>query len=384
MCNIPAGPRFAMGRPVCDRISPLLQRSRAAVASLAIPIVLACGTEPAAVVAVAGGGVFLDGARLAFDDELGAPGSESVDSLYLEETTNFSTPAVENAGRLVAVPGIAAVVGHANSVASLAAAPIYQAHEVVQIAPTSTAPTYSEAGAFSFRMVPSDDRQGPFLVEAVVEAFPSGARIALVYVNDDYGRGLREAFLGSLPTGGYPLVLDLPFAEGEPRPGSAEAGADALLSVEPQVVVWLARQGLLGRFLPAIREGLPDVAVYGGDALSQHPTNLAPDSPWHGVRYVDFLDPTATEPLQTFGRRYRARFGVDPTTSAILTYEAVRLTLAGIGEGARTGPELRAWLASLGRDRPPWQGLTGPVSFDERGDLQRGYVMRTVGGEPSL
>ncbi len=143
------------------------------------------------VIAVAGDLAYLDAARMAIEDAWTSP--SIFDTLLIEETSNRAAPALEVAGRIVATPRAVAVVGHTNSAASLVTAQLYNEAEVVQMAPTTTAVAYSEAGPFSFRLVPSDDHQGPFLANALERSFPDGARLALFYVNDDYGRGLRTA-----------------------------------------------------------------------------------------------------------------------------------------------------------------------------------------------
>jgi hypothetical protein len=54
------------------------------------------------------------------------------------------------------------------------------------------------------------------------------------------------------------------------------------------------------------------------------------------------------------------------------------MLLQATRDGARTGAEIRAWLESLGRERPAYEGITGPIRFDENGDVDRSYVLRPV------
>jgi ABC-type branched-subunit amino acid transport system substrate-binding protein len=104
-----------------------------------------------------------------------------------------------------------------------------------------------------------------------------------------------------------------------------------------------------------------------------------PDGRWSQVHHVDFLALDATPELREFARRYQDRFGLVATVPDALNYDAMRLVLAGIQAGARTGDELRAFLESLGRTRPVYQGVTGPIRFDDLGEVDRSYVLATVG-----
>jgi hypothetical protein len=53
----------------------------------------------------------------------------------------------------------------------------------------------------------------------------------------------------------------------------------------------------------------------------------------------------------------------------------MRLLLSGVRAGAGSGEEMRAYLGSLGRERPPFPGLSGPVVFDSLGDVARPYTV---------
>ena len=371
-------PRLLEGRR-CARTAGTRRPAGAVLLSCLAVALSGCERVRPVVIGVSTSPPFVQAARMAVDDELVAGGVPGLDTVMMPESRSLAAPAIETARRLVAVAGMTAVVGHSNSAASLAAAPIYNDHEVVQITPTASAPAFSRAGRFSFRLVPYDDRQGRFLAEYVGEALPDGGRLAVVYVNDDYGRGLRAALLASLDAERFPVVVELPHVENDLRDADAAYAAGALRAARPDVVLWLARGGTLAGFLPSIRAVLPDVPIVGGDAVEAGGLQAAPRELWGDIRSVAYVDLDATEALRSFTRRFRDRFGRDPTGPDALTYDAVRLVIAGLRAGARTGPELRAYLMTLGRASPPYAGLTGPIVFDDAGDVERSYVLETMG-----
>lgn len=345
---------------------------------LLLSLLTAC--EPArdepVVLAVAAGSTFLEGARLALEDGLAAGPIPGLDTILIPEPTNRSDVALMHAEDLVGISGLSAVIGHGSSTSSLAASQVYNDHETVQIAPTSTTPVYSRAGPFSFRMVPSDVWQGRFLADAVAEAFPDGARLAVFYVNDDYGRGLRTEFRARLDTDRHRVVVDIPHLQDDVGPVDVSSGVAAAVEARPDVVVWLSRGPILQAFLPALRRELGGVPIYGGDAVGNETPGAGESELWQGIVYSDFVDPNATPALREFDERIRERTGRPATTSEILTYDAMALLLAALRDGRRTGPEIRDWLDGLGRERPPFQGITGAISFDENGDVARSYVLR--------
>jgi branched-chain amino acid transport system substrate-binding protein len=66
------------------------------------------------------------------------------------------------------------VVGHVTSGSSLAVSQLYNDAQVVQLSPTATSVLYSQAGPFSYRMVPPDDAQGRFLADVLARDYPAG------------------------------------------------------------------------------------------------------------------------------------------------------------------------------------------------------------------
>ena len=354
-------------------------RARPLVLLVAATAALQVGCREVSPVAigVASSPTYVDAARLAVAHDLAEGPIQGFDTVMIDEGNNRAAPAIEAAERLVAVKGIVAVVGHSNSAASLAAAPIYNSHEVVQVAPTASAVAYSEAGPFSFRLVPRDDRQGRFLAGHIGEMLPRGGRLAVFYVNDDYGRGLREAVLSNLDSARFPLALDAPHVEEDVQAAEIAYAARALGVARPDLVVWLARGTVLDQFIDGIRAAAPEVPILGGDATASV-VGGPPGVTWGMVEFAAYLDMDRTDALRTFGRQFRERFGRDATAADALTYDAARLLMSGIRSGARTGEDLRAFLNSLGRTRPPYPGITGEITFDDQGDIDRSYVLDTL------
>lgn len=365
---------------------PILRAMRHPIRSavtLALLGAIACDPSPTPVLGVSTSAPFVDAATLAIADARAEGFDAALDTMIVPEATNLAAPALEASQRFVAVPGIAAVIGHSNSAASLAASQVYNAHEVLQLSPTASAVVYSEAGPFSFRLVPPDDRQGRFLAGVLRDSLPPGTALAVAYVNDDYGRGLRASFQEATEALGATadIRLFVPYVEQPGVDTAAEAHVvDAVVSARPGAIVWLGRPTTLTRVLPALRSRLGAIPIYGSDAVANAVQLDEGDGRWDGVRFVDFVDMDGNPTVRDFARRYRERFGGrEASGSDALTYDAMRLLLTAIADGATTGPEIRAYLLSLGRQRPIYQGITGPIRFDEQGDVDRSYHLGGIG-----
>ncbi len=339
----------------------------------------ACGGEPRDValgVALDGDGTV--GAEYAAAD-VNASGGIDGDSLALRViATGAATRAQSSIGiadSLAADPAVVAVVGHSNSAASLAASQIYNARHLPHVAPTSTAPLFSAAGPYSFRLVPDDRRQAEFLTSEV--AREGARRVAIVYVPDADGRGLQGAVRAGLARQGTPIVYETAYVESG-DPGRLASAARALAAERPDLLVWLGRPLELKQMLEALAAHLPALPVLASDGVDANYTYARP-ADFPNVRFVRFVDPGAPgQALASFRDRYRARTRREVTTDAVLGYDATMLLATALRDGARTREEVRAWLAGVGTARPAYRGLSGPIAFDSAGDVVRAHRLAEV------
>jgi len=132
-----------------------------------------------------------------------------VELRILDDSGNEDT-AVRVAEQLYADPAVVAVVGHLTSGASLAAARVYGggATPTPMISPSASSPDLSGISPYVFRVCPSDLQHGPQLARFAWQTL--GARRAgIIYLNNDYGRGVRRTFAAEFARlGGTVLEAD--------------------------------------------------------------------------------------------------------------------------------------------------------------------------------
>ncbi len=286
--------------------------------------------------------------------------------------------AIETAERLAADPAILAVVGHTNSAASLAASQVYNARHVVQIAPTSSSPLYSDAGPYSFRLVGSDIHQGDFLANALLSRQPR-PRTAVMFVNDDYGRPLRNVLVERMRRGGMLAVHDAPYMENSDMLSRTEMTA-ALARSRPEVLLWLGRSYDYLPIRDLLAKSLPGLVVIASDGFSgREVTNdsLRLLDRVSYVRLVDMQRPYSG--LVRLRRLYRDQKWGEPTDQAVLSYDAVLLLSDAIQNAGPEREAIREWLARVGADVPPVAGLSGPIAFLPNGDRKPQYVLEEIG-----
>src|SRR6184192_3921775 len=183
----------------------------------------------------------------------------------VDDSGNEDT-AVRAAEQLYADPAVVAVVGHLSSGTSLAAARVYGggATPTAMISPSASSPDLSGLGPYVFRVCPSDLQHGPQLARFAWQTL--GARRAgIIYLNNDYGRGVRGTFAAEFARLGGDVVEADPYVAAtlslEPYLSRMRrAGIDVLLIAgeRPGAELALREMASLGVRWP----------VLGGDALT--------------------------------------------------------------------------------------------------------------------
>lgn len=306
---------------------------------------------------------------------------------------NSAAPAISIAEEFARDPTILAVIGHTNSAASLAASPIYNKAGLVQIAPTSTAPGLRLAGPYTFTMLPDDSRQAEFLAKQVEERYNPG-RLAIIYVNDDYGRGLFTELRTRLDHNralrideySYLEVPDTMFPNGKIARSIELSGRQFGLAIErmmkapPHLIVWLGRPAALGDFRRMLPDQLRDLPILGSDALDAPLLYDPNEILFHGVRFVRMTDPEANTPQGIKLREsFQSATSIRLSTEAMLAYDAVRVVVRALREGAHTRAELRDMLARVGNGAEPYNGASGIIRFDAHGQVDRTYHLAESG-----
>jgi ABC-type branched-subunit amino acid transport system substrate-binding protein len=387
--TLPSSPHRAVPAPGPGGSGFGSVRARAAAAVLA----LVAGTlstsactepEPVPVLAVVTSTSMLEAAAMGIEAGLAAHPGLALDTLFRIEATPTAEPSLAAAREVVQVPGILAVIGHANSSGTLASAAVYREAGIVQISPTASSPLLSGIAPRFFRMIPSDEAQSILLVDLLEEAVGGKGSLAVLWVNDEYGRGLREALIQEVE--GRPdlqVSLDLPHAESGPGILDAEETTEFLVAAGVDGVAFLGRAQSVHRLLPELRSRMGALPLVGSDGvgLAAGGVDGLEDAGWEGVVFVQLAPTSGTPELDRFARRFLSETGRTRVTSGeVLAHDAARLLVEGVARGARTPETLAEWLGQLAGEPAVVEGLlAGAPRFDALGDGPERYRAARIG-----
>jgi branched-chain amino acid transport system substrate-binding protein len=266
-------------------------------------------------------------------------------------------------------PRVKAVVGHSNSGAMVGAARVYD-RGLVAVIPSATSPELTGVSPWVYRVTTNDSTNGANLARFAAGLRPQ--RVAVLYENNVYGRGLAAAFRDAYP--GQLVGVD-------PIAGDGKL-VEPFISYYKQVapdLVFVAGTELSGQAIlrEARRQGFSTRWV-AGDGWSGVVTDTAAAEGVYVAVPFSIRD-TRAEAVR-FVDAFRTRYGVEPDANAAMAYDATRLLAKAMTEVGFERQAIRGYLETV-RGQRSYSGVTGPLRFRPDRDPDRsGFVMTQARG----
>lgn len=313
-----------------------------------------------------------NGTRMAID-EINAEGGADIGGkkikfeLVSEDDQADPKTATTVAQRFVDMK-VAGVIGHMNSGTTIPASKIYADAGIPQISPSATAVAYTAQGFKSaFRVMSNDAQQGKVLGDYAVKKM-AAKKVAIIDDRTAYGQGLADEFEKAAKAAGAEVVK---------REFTTNQETD------------------FNAILTSIKGAKPDLIFYGGmDAqaapLKKQAHKLGVNAKimgGDGTQTPEFIKLAGTDaegmvsssPGQSkesmpggaeFLSKFKAKFGVDVNLYAPYNYDATKVMIEAMKKAGSTEPA--KYLPELARIE--YKGVTGVISFDEKGDIKNGPI----------
>lgn len=196
-------------------------------------------------------------------------GGNTVVPVRADSTCIDAAAATAAAERLITADGVKALMGaDCSGVTGAILANVALPNGVAMISPSATSPGLSTAednGLF-FRTAPSDARQGVVMTEVLMDR--GVTTVALTYTNNDYGKGLADAFAAAFAEAGGTITINAAHEDGK-ADYSAEVAALASAGGEVLVVAGYTDQGGKGIIQASLDSGAFDTFVLPDGMVGQ-------------------------------------------------------------------------------------------------------------------
>ncbi len=234
---------------------------------------------------------------------------KAVEPVRADSTCIDAGAATTAAERLITSDGIKGIMGaDCSGVTGAILSNVAVANGMVMISPSATSPGLSdtEDNGLFFRTAPSDARQGQVMTDVLMDA--GIKEVALTYTNNDYGKGLADAFAAAFGEAGGTITINAAHEDGK-ADYSAEVAALAAAGGERLVVAGYVDQGGSGIVRASLDSGafdsfhFPDGMIgtkleenFGSEidgSTGQHPGTDSPGVAKFGEMVGDAFDPTS-------------------------------------------------------------------------------------------
>ncbi|MEW6437865.1 MAG: branched-chain amino acid ABC transporter substrate-binding protein [Pseudomonadota bacterium] len=258
---------------------------------------------------------------------------------------------------------ISFVVGHFYSSITLAASEIYANHGILDITPSATNPQITERGLdLMFRTCGRDDQQSA--VAAKYLAAKAGKRIAILYDNTAYGKGLADDLRARLAKAGIPDALYAGIDKGTKDYAKI---VSRIKNAAADFVAWSGDGTDAGLLVKEMRaEGVKAVLI-GSDSIASDEFVLAGGDAIEGSLMTFPPDPRQRPAAAQVLKEFRAR-NVDPEVFTLYAYAAVQVLAEAAQTAGKFDPAAMARAIHSGR---PFATVLGRLTYDAKGDVTR-------------
>lgn len=266
---------------------------------------------------------------------------------------------------------VSGVIGHLNSGTTLSASRIYNDAGIPQISPSATHPRFTRQGyAGVFRMVADDVQLGNALGLYAVRSLQA-SRVAVIDDRTAYGQGVADEFEKGVKAAGAELLG---------REFTNDKATDfmgiltRLKAQNPDVVFFGGMDAVAGPMIRQMKQLGLNAKFMGGDGIcTLELITLAADA--MGDERVFCAEAGGVEgeekqAMNKFRADFKAKYGAEVQVYAPYVYDAVHvlakaMVLADSAQPLKYLPALKAM---------EHKGVTGSISFDEKGDIKNGAV----------
>lgn len=308
-----------------------------------------------------------NGVRMAIDEvNAGHPtiGNEPV-QFVLDSVDDQGDPRVGvQVAQKLADDGVQVVIGHFNSGVCLPASRVFANAGIPLIDPAATNPAITQQGLKNvFRIIPTDAQNSGIAGKYAVSV-TKAKRIAVMDDRTAFGQGEAEEFKKAVTAAGGTIVAseftnDKAVDFGPQLTNIKAANADLLFfgGLDGQA-------GLIARRMRQL--GMRTQFLGGGAVADTIFTQIAGNSA-DGALAWEYGRPLSALPLgKEFSEKYKRKFGTDNLTYSPFAYDATMLAVEAMKSANSTKPS--AFMPAL--QRAQFNGITGKIAFDERGDLK--------------
>ena len=316
-----------------------------------------------------------NGARMAVD-ELNAKGvtigGKKVKFELLAEDDGGDPKQGTAAAQKLVDSKVVGVVGHLNSGTSIPASKIYSDAGIPQISPSATNPKFTRQGfKTTFRVVADDVHLGGTLGRYAAKEL-KGKSIAVIDDRTAYGQGVADEFeKGVKGAGGKTVAREFT----NDKATDFTAILTNLKAKKPDIVFFGGMDAVAGPMIRQMKQLGIKAKFMGGDGICSGElpklSGGAMDDGQVVCAEAGGVEGEQKKGMEDFKARFKTKFNADVQIYAPYVYDALNVMVAAMEKAGSSDPA--KYLPVLAKTSG-YKGVTGSISFDEKGDVKNGAL----------
>ncbi len=267
---------------------------------------------------------------------------------------------------------VAGVIGHLNSGTTIPASKIYSDAGIPQISPSATNPKYTRQGfKTTFRVVADDVHLGSTLGKYAVETLKA-KNVAVIDDRTAYGQGVAEEFTKAAEAAGAKIVAKEFTTD---KATDFNAILTSIKGKKPDVVFFGGMDAVGGPMLKQMKSLGIKAKFMGGDGIcTGELIKLAGDAIGEEQVFcaeAGGVEGEAKASMDKFRADFKSKFNVDVNLYSPYVYDATKVMVAAMVKANSADPAKYLPVLAATAD---YKGVTGPISFDEKGDIKNGAL----------
>ena len=264
------------------------------------------------------------------------------------------------------------VIGHLNSGTTIPASKIYSDAGIPQISPSATNPKYTRQGYKTvFRVVADDVHLGGTLGRYAVKNL-KGKSIAVIDDRTAYGQGVAEEFEKAVKASGG-TIAERQFTTDKATDFTAIL--TAVKAKKPDVIFFGGMDAVAGPMIRQMKQLGIQAKYVGGDGIcSGELPKLAAGAMDDGMvvcAEAGGVEGEQKKGMDDFRAKFKAKFNTDVQVYAPYVFDALNVMVAAMVKAGSAEPA--KYLPELAKTNG-YKGVTGTISFDEKGDIKNGAL----------
>jgi branched-chain amino acid transport system substrate-binding protein len=279
-------------------------------------------------------------------------------------------PGVTVAEQFSSNPYLLGVVGPMCSGTVVPAMDVYGENHVLMITPSSTAIPVTAAGYQNvFRIVANDDLQAQVAVDYLFNELGMTS-LAIVHDQSIYGEGIAQAVQTKFEAAGGTVTGFEGITRGDQ---DFSAVVSTILEADPDAIYWGGMDAEGALLVNQLRAAGFEGVFFGPDGIKSVPSFVEASGGAAEGAYMTFGAVGGATGYEEFEAKFKEQFG-DPIAYGPGSYDAAMIMLNAAKAVATVDSDgnlviPKKALADMVR-ATPYDGITGHLEFDEKGDLK--------------